>query len=130
MKWSVCEKKDIEKQVIQSVSSISSTISTLVNILAGLLILLHIFTMIFYYLHKENKLLKRASLDYLVLSLIFSSISLIGAVLFMYEPSETRLGRRLCIGRTWTLGLGLVGLFSSLLVKSYRLDKIFSVERN
>lgn len=124
--WVVCPERETKHVLRQSVLTMSSGISNSVFILALLFIAVHVFTIPFYLKYKKHSVIKRASPWFMILSLIFGCVTLVGAILLVKEPEVNKLGSGLCVGRVWTVSFGLAGVIASLLTKSYRMDKIFN----
>ena len=96
-----------------------TAIGLLCLVLVGLI--LTSLTLLFWVIHKQNKLIKTSSIEVSMTILVGILWELITALLYLSKPSLT-----VCISRVIGFHLSVTVVYSSLLLKTNRVFRIFS----
>lgn len=105
--------------------SVLNTVFGAINVvLCSLLIIASISLVIFFYLHRNDQEVKRSSPLFNQLILLGLIIVCIGSILWSFDQTQA-----ICIVKVWisVIGFGLV--ICSILVKTYRVNRIFHTLR-
>ena len=99
----------------------SSTLGLIVSILALLLIVICISSMIYFYVNRNEKIIKKSSPVFC--QLILFGIIMVNSSLIIWTLTQTQVT---CIVKLWVLCLGFALIMGNLLAKTYRIFKIFT----
>ncbi len=93
--------------------------------IAGSLGVIVLLVMIFLLVNFNTVLMKAASRELTLLTLILIFSLAVGSVLYAVVPEKTSTGDSICRARIWVSGVSLMGILSILVSKSFRVSIIF-----
>lgn len=92
-----------------------------ISLLAGLLIVICVASMVYFYINREEKVIKKSSPVFC--QLILFGIIMVNASLIIWTIPQTQFT---CILKIWILCVGFALIMGNLLAKTYRIFKIFT----
>lgn len=107
--------------VVPDDTTLTSLSAKIVCLLAALLILASILCMVYFYIHRDEKVIKKASPVFCQLMLV--GVILIGAGIIIWSMKQSTAS---CIAKVWLTVLGFGLIIGNLMAKTYRIFKIFS----